>query len=718
MRRVHPAAGVGKLDASKAARWSALLVALAALLVFAAPAAADSTPPANDDFGAAQTLNDLVHYPSLPDGSPSGKATATNAYATVQDGEPAEVGRGYTVWFKWTAPESKLTIFDTVGSACLGGAALSGCNNGLLTVLSVYTGTGLGDLNLMASNYKCPGATGGLVLLQSCLSFTPEAGHTYYFQVDDRMNNPGDIDLGVPWRGGIVLNWRPAPVKPSIPAGTPSDIGPDGVSHTNMPTFYFADSGSDAFTCTTTNDPLVAYYDPNCGTPTPDNIFKYQTPTLTEGPHAFTVATLDPVTGLPGNPMTIDFTVNTTPPPAMPDLTSTPGTTTSSTSATFAFTSGDATSFHCKLDAGPFEVCSSPFDYSGLSLGGHMFYVYAQNSGGTSETAAYSWTIAPPPPPTPIFTSTPSNPTSSTSVAFSFSSAGATSYTCSLDAGLPTPCNGGTFNSPGTLGYGMHTFSVFASNAGGPSAALGYVWTILPPAPATPIFTSTPVPNSGDTTTSTDGSFSFSSTGATGYTCWLDTDQPAPCNGGARSNSSLGLGPHTFSVYASNAGGNSAARTFMWTVQAPVEDNLPCNSVEGHAHGNQNFQTTVNGKKANVHVEVDGDCDYDKKTGKYFLHHSKVKVEISGAGVAGKLIDAKQNSNGKKNDISGMKLTSGDGGLPTAIINGMWQGIPFVVTLTDGGKGKNPQDMLQVTYPGFPTEVLKAGHNDVHIDFK
>jgi hypothetical protein len=717
MRHVHPAAGVGKLDASKAARWSALLLVIAGLLVCAAPAAADATPPANDDFGAAQTLNDLVNYPSLPDGSPSGKATATNAYATVQDGEPAQVpeGRGFTVWFKWKAPSSDLIIFDTVGSHCLGDPTLSGCSGGLLTLLSVYTGTGLDDLTLTASNYKCPGATGGLALLQSCLSFTPVEGETYYFQVDDRMNNPGDLESGIPWRGGIVLNWRPAPKKPSIPAGTPSDIGPDGVTHTSMPTFYFTDSGTDAFTCTTTNDPLVAYYDPNCGTPVPDNIFKYQTPTLSDGPHTFTVATQDPVTGLPGNATTINFTVDTAPPPPLPDLTSTPGSSTTSTDATFGFSSEGATSFHCKLDAGAFETCSSPLGYSGLGLGGHMFYVYAENSHGTSETTSYSWTIVPPAPPVPSFTSTPTNPTSSTSAAFSFSSAGATAYTCSLDAGLPTACDSGTFGSPGPLSYGMHTFSVFASNAGGSSGAQAYVWTILPPPPAMPEFTSTPVPNSGDTTTSTDGSFSFSSVGATGYTCWLDTALPTPCDSGTRSYSTLGLGPHTFSVYASNAGGNSTARAFMWTV---VEDSLPCNSVEGHAHGNQNFQTTVNGKKANVHVEVDGDCDYDKKTGKYFLHHSKVKVEISGAGVAGKLIDAKQNSNGKKSDISGMKLTSGPGAFPTATLNGMWQGIPFVVILTDGGKGgKNSQDLLQVTYPGFPTDVLKTQHQDVHIEF-
>ncbi len=89
-------------------------------------------------------------------------------------------------------------------------------------------------------------------------------------------------------------------------------------------------------------------------------------------------------------------TVESVPPPA-PTINSGPGSLTTSTSATFAFTdSQNGVTFLSKLDGGSYAVASSPQTLSGLSLGSHTFYVEAQDQAGNISTvASYSWTISP-----------------------------------------------------------------------------------------------------------------------------------------------------------------------------------------------------------------------------------------------------------------------------------------------------------------------------------
>ena len=79
-------------------------------------------------------------------------------------------------------------------------------------------------------------------------------------------------------------------------------------------------------------------------------------------------------------------------------ITSGPDTVTSSTSATFNFTSTDPNStFTCSLDGSPFVLCTSGQTYSSLADGRHNFQVHATDSlGNTDPTPAnYDWTIAP-----------------------------------------------------------------------------------------------------------------------------------------------------------------------------------------------------------------------------------------------------------------------------------------------------------------------------------
>jgi hypothetical protein len=91
-------------------------------------------------------------------------------------------------------------------------------------------------------------------------------------------------------------------------------------------------------------------------------------------------------------------------------ISSGPADPTTATSAGFSFTTTNATTVACRLDAGSYLACASPVTYQGLAPGSHLFTVRATNSAG-SLAASWSWNMVaptppPPPPPTPTPTGT------------------------------------------------------------------------------------------------------------------------------------------------------------------------------------------------------------------------------------------------------------------------------------------------------------------------
>ena len=142
-----------------------------------------------------------------------------------------------------------------------------------------------------------------------------------------------------------------------------------------------------------------------------------------------------------------------------------------------------------------------------------------------------------------------------------------------------------------------------------------------------------------------------------------------------------------------NAANNSA------TVVTSVTPSAVCTAA-GSVYANQDFKQVSGRSSQTVHVEVNGDCDRDKKTGKIFLHHASVLVTIDGH----VLINAGQ---------SDMTLVSIIGS-NDAIMRGVYAGTAFTVTLHDGGCSTG-KDSVRVQYGSFDTSTLTAKHGDVHI---
>ena len=130
---------------------------------------APTATPANDNFGAAIVMP-----------GDTGNATGSIAGGTREIGEPwhAHVGRGSSVWYRWTAPSSGEVAIDTLGSEAF------------WTVLAVYEGTTVAALTEVAANSGYWGDQASFV------RFAVVAGRQYRIAIDSAGGT-----------GQFTLNW-------------------------------------------------------------------------------------------------------------------------------------------------------------------------------------------------------------------------------------------------------------------------------------------------------------------------------------------------------------------------------------------------------------------------------------------------------------------------------------------------------------------------------
>ncbi len=153
----------------------ALLASVAAMPVLA--------QPTNDNFSNARVIAGSV-------GSTSGSTVGATLEPNEPSHDPFSFG-GHSVWFRWTAPNSGLATFDTLGSS-------------FDTVLAAYSGTSLGNLVQLASDDDI---FSPFFALQSRIVFSANAGTDYYIAIDG-------------WDGAFgnyVLSWNSPTNAPPPP---------------------------------------------------------------------------------------------------------------------------------------------------------------------------------------------------------------------------------------------------------------------------------------------------------------------------------------------------------------------------------------------------------------------------------------------------------------------------------------------------------------------
>jgi hypothetical protein len=248
-------------------------------------------------------------------------------------------------------------------------------------------------------------------------------------------------------------------------------------------------------------------------------------------------------------------TVDGTPPTVT--ITARPPNPSNDTSPSFEFTASEAAAFACKLDNGAFAACTSPKGYEGLAAGSHAFTITATDAAGNTGSASYTWMIETTLP-TVTLGGKPGPASNSSSASFSFTSSKPASFECKLDEGAFAACT-----SPITytgLADGGHTFAVRAIDAAdntGPETS--YAWTVDTIAPVAAITQKPPNPSNDASPT-----FAFSASEAATFECKLDNGAFAACT--SPKTYTVSGGPHTFTVRATDAAGNSGQASHDWTV--------------------------------------------------------------------------------------------------------------------------------------------------------
>jgi CSLREA domain-containing protein len=117
------------------------------------------------------------------------------------------------------------------------------------------------------------------------------------------------------------------------------------------------------------------------------------TPSATPVPPTATSTAVPPTETPSATPTPADVTAPQTTLLSWPDLNST------STSATFTFTSNEAgATYECALDGEPYADCTTPHQVSGLAAGSHTFAVRARDLAGNVDASpvTYTWTVSAP----------------------------------------------------------------------------------------------------------------------------------------------------------------------------------------------------------------------------------------------------------------------------------------------------------------------------------
>lgn len=142
-------------------------------------------------FSGNRPVND-VFSARIPLTGTSIVTAGANINATKESGEPNHAGNvgGASVWWTWTAPQAGIAVVDTVGSS-------------FDTLLSVYTGSSVNALTLVASDDQSGGNN------TSRLSFSVTGGTTYAIAVDGWNAANGDVkmNLRVGQSNQLVAYW-------------------------------------------------------------------------------------------------------------------------------------------------------------------------------------------------------------------------------------------------------------------------------------------------------------------------------------------------------------------------------------------------------------------------------------------------------------------------------------------------------------------------------
>ena len=256
---------------------------------------------------------------------------------------------------------------------------------------------------------------------------------------------------------------------PAVPPHTTLTSGPTGPTNTRQPAFTFEnDDPSAELQCKLDGEAFAACISP------------YTAPSLGDGPHTFTVRSVDPAGYSDPTPPSRSFVVDTVPPTVT--ITGGPAAPSKTRAASFSWSASEAATFQCSIDGGPATACSSPRSYSGLADGSHHFTVAGTDDASNhGSAAARTWSVDTVPPSVTI-TSGPTGLVKTRTASFRWTASEAATFKCSLDRGAVIACS--SPRSYNGLVDGSHQLTVVGTDrAGNHSSAAARAWSVDATAP-------------------------------------------------------------------------------------------------------------------------------------------------------------------------------------------------------------------------------------------
>ena len=259
--------------------------------------------------------------------------------------------------------------------------------------------------------------------------------HRFRVRAVDRAGNPDTSPASRKWT--VDTN----------PPETAIENGPPHISHKDTAGFTLSSEAGATFECR-----LDDHGWGECG----------QVSGLSDGKHVMRARARDRAGNVDPTPASWSWRTDL---PPETSITGGPSGSTSSTSATFRFSSNDtAATFQCRLDDKGWSSCTSRKTYTSLPQGSHTFKVRAKDSAGTNDPspAARTWKVDTVAPNTTITSASVGG--KSATFSFSSSESGST-FECRLDGGAWQPCSSPASYSG--LKHGNHVFRVRAIDAAG-----------------------------------------------------------------------------------------------------------------------------------------------------------------------------------------------------------------------------------------------------------
>lgn len=303
--------------------------------------------------------------------------------------------------------------------------------------------------------------------------------------------------------------------------------------------------------------------------------------------YTFSVRAVDDL-GVAGNVTTSAYTLDRSAPLA-PDITTPPTSPAPAATAAWSFTAEAGALTSCQLRRGatvvsPWNLCSSPATFSGLTDGTYTFEVHATDmAGNQSPDAVGTYTRDSVAPTQPVFTANPPAAGSTPTISWSFTTETGADVTCRLESGgtaVPGldwgPCSGSRAYDLTGPGNGTYTFRVRATDAAGNTSterAGTYVYDTVKPVP--PNITAGPASPSN----TLSPSYTFAPESATTTQCRIENNGTVINDWTAcTSPRSYALGVQTdglitFRARSTDAAGNvseEATRTYTLDQTAPV----------------------------------------------------------------------------------------------------------------------------------------------------